>query len=201
LTLPLPPSVLRKDPPLRELRRGLKLARFYDPGRGPWDRQRSYGPVKDMRFDHHPLPPGDTSGRSVWYCAKFLVGAVSEAFGNGGFVDKWSGRRVCFVRLRSTLRVLNLTGNDPRAFNLDQQIGTDRSYEVSQAWARAYYESYPEIQGIRWSARQSGSVCVVFNDRAPMSSLELIQDDDISHPLLWPRVARAAVDAYLEILT
>jgi RES domain len=153
-----------------------------------------------MRFDHHPLPPGDTSGRSVWYSARSLVGAVSEAFGNEGFIDKRSGRRVCFVRLQSTLKVLNLSGTDPRAFNLDQRIGTDRSYEVSQAWARSFYDSYSEIQGIRWSGRHSGSICVVFNDRTPMSSLELIQDADIFHPLLWPRVARAAVDAYLEIV-
>jgi RES domain-containing protein len=201
LSLPLPPSVLPKNPPLRELRPGLNLVRFYDPGRGSWNRQRFYGPVKDMRFDHHPPPPGDTSGRSVWYSARSLVGAVSEAFGNEGLVDKWSRRRVCFVRLRSTLKVLSLSGSDPHAFNLDQRIGTDRSYEVSQAWARAFYDSYSEIQGIHWSGRHSGSICVVFNDRAPMSSLELIQDADISHPLLWPRVARAAVDAYLEIVT
>ncbi len=200
MTLPLPPSVLTKTPPFRELPQDLELVRFYDPLRGPWDRHRFYGPLNGMRFDHHPPPLGDTSGRSVWYSAKFLVGAASEAFGNQGFIDKGSGRRVCFARLRSPIKVLNLSGTDPHAFHLDQRIATERSYDVSQAWARAFYDSYPEIQGIRWPGRLAGSICFVFTDRAPMSSVELIEDVDISHPKVWPRIARAARYAHLEVL-
>lgn len=182
------------------LKPGLNLVRFYDPLRGPWDGPRFYGPVDGMRFDHHPPPPGDASGRSVWYCAKFLVGATAEAFANQGFIDKGSGRKVCFAWLRSSLTVLNLSGTDPHAFHLDQRIGTDLSYDVSQSWARAFYDSYPEIEAIRWPGRHAGSICIVFNDRATMRSLELVQDVDISHPRVWPRIARAARRAYLEVV-
>lgn len=129
-----------------------------------------------------------------------MTGAVSEVFGDQEFLDRDSGRRVCRVALRTPLTVLNLQGIAARAFGLDQRIGTDQDYERTQAWARAFYGNYPKIHGIRWSGRQTGSICVVLNDRAPMGSLELKEDLDIAHPSIWPRIARAARRAYVPIL-
>ena len=140
-----------------------------------------------MRFDHHPLPVGEAPGCSVWYAARSLTGVAS-------------GRRVCFVKLRTALTVLNLHEAAARAFGLDQRIGTAEDYESTQAWDRSFYGNYPEIHGIRWSGRQAGSICIVLNNRVSMDSLRLIEDRDIAHLSVWPRISRAARRSYLPIL-
>lgn len=168
--------------------------RLYNPRHGPWERHRSYGPLPDLRFDHHLAPVGSRSDRTVWYAATSLLGAVSEAFGNQGTVDKGSERRVCVAQLLSPLTVVGA-----RVLGLDQRIGTSLEYERCQEWARVLYEQYPEIQGIRWRGRQAGSICIVLNDRADMSTLQAVVDAEISHPEIWPRIARAARRANLRV--
>ncbi len=198
----MPPaaSELPENPPVRVVAPGQKLVRFYRPVHGPWDVRRSLGPLSRARFDHHQPPLGDDSERSVWYAARSLVGATAEAFGNLGFVDKGSDRRFAVVRARSPLRLLDLAGTAARAFGLDQRVGTSTAYEICQAWARAFYESYADLQGIHWRGRQAGSLCVVLTDRADISKLEVVTDDEISDPAVWPRVARAARRCRLRIL-
>ncbi len=128
-----------------------------------------------------------------------MVGALSEAFGNQGQIDQKSGRRICFVKPRISLTVLNLVGVAARAFGLDQRIGTDRDYSLCQEWARAFYNHYPQIHGIRWRGRQAGSICIVLNDRVEVDLLGLAADSDIAHPDVWPRIARAAFRAHLRV--
>lgn len=191
-----PPPVLPVSPPLHELGPGDRLVRFYNPKHGPWDQQRPFGPLPDVRFDHHSSIPG----RSVWYAATSMIGAVAEAFGNQGFIDKESGRRVCIVTPRLPLPLIDLVGVAARAFGLDQRIGTSTEYARCQEWAQAFYDSYPEIRGIRWRCRQTGSICVVLNDRAGRGSLELIKDCAISQSEIWLQVSRAARRARLRII-
>ncbi len=152
-----------------------------------------------MRFDHHSPPLALSPDRSVWYAATSLLGGVAEAFGNQGFLDKESGRRVCIASLRLTVPVLDLVGVAARVFNLDQRIGTDQDYSICQEWARTFYDRYTGIQGIRWRGRQAGTICVVFNDRVEMDLLKLIADVEIDHPDVWARIARAARRARLRI--
>jgi RES domain len=87
-----------------------------------------------------------------------------------------------------------------RVFGLDQRIGTSTDYALCQEWAQAFYDSYPEIRGIRWRGRQAGSICAVLNDRAGRGSLEAITDCAISHPDVWPQISRAARRARLRIV-
>ena len=185
--------------PLHELEPGFRLVRFYDPGRGPWNRQRFYGPLPGMRFDHHVPPLAMSPNRSVWYAATSLLGGVCEAFGNLGILDKGSGWRVCIASSRLSIPVLDLVGVAARAFGLDQRIGTERNSTVSQEWARAFYDRYPEIQGIRWRGRQAGTICIVLNDRVEMDLLELVVDAGIGDPDVWARIARAAHRARLRV--
>lgn len=196
MSLPSPPPVLPVNPPLRELGPGDRLVRFYNPRHGGWDQQRSFGPLPDVRFDHHSSVPG----RSVWYAATSMLGAVAEAFGNQGFVDRDSGRRICIATTRSPLLLIDLVGVAARFFRLDQRIGTSTEYARCQEWAKAFYDSYPEISGIRWRGRQTGSICVVLNDRVGRGSLGAITDCDISHPDIWPQISRAARRARLRIV-
>ena len=200
MSLPSPPPVLPVSPQLHELSPGCRLVRIYNPAHGPWDRQRFYGPLPEIRFDHQSPPLGESPDRSVWYAAMSLTGAVSEAFGNVGFLDKGSGRRICVVTPLMSLSLLDLVGVSARAFGLDQRIGTDRDYCRCQQWARAFYESYRGIHGLRWRGRQAGSMCVLLNDRVEMNRLELVVDYDIAHPDVWPRMVRAARRCKLRIV-
>ncbi|HEX4962303.1 MAG TPA: RES family NAD+ phosphorylase [Thermoanaerobaculia bacterium] len=184
---------------MHELQPGSRLVRFYNPIYGPWNGRRAYGPLPGMRFDHHLPPPGLHSDRSVWYAATSLIGAVSEAFGDAGFLDPRSGRRICVASPRLSLMVLNLVGVAARAFGLDQRIGTELDSSLCQEWARAFYDHYPEIQGIRWRGRQAGSICVALNERAELDLLELALDYDILHPDVWPRITDSARRAHLRL--
>src|SRR5207244_3212329 len=141
--LPLPPAILPPRPRLHDLAPGSLLVRFYNPAHGAWNAQRHYGPLPGLRFDHHLPPLGSVSDRAVWYAATSLLGAVAEAFGNLGFIDRDCGRRICLVGVREPITVLDLAGAAPRAFGLDQRIATSRDYAICQEWARAFYASYP----------------------------------------------------------
>jgi hypothetical protein len=200
LTLPLPPAALPPRPRLFELAPESLLVRFYHPAHGAWSAQRRYGPLPELRFDHHLPPLGSSSDRSVWYAATSLLGAVAEAFGNLGFIDRDCGRRVCLVRVRRPITVLDLVGTAPRTFGLDQRIATSRDYTVCQEWARAFYQSYPTVRGLRWRGRQAGSICLALNDRLDTQSLEALADHDLGDPTVWPRIARVARSCHLRIV-
>lgn len=201
MTLPAPPGVgLPAEPQLFTLRPGSVLVRFYRPTHGLWCQQRFYGPLANVRFDHHPPPPALSPQRSIWYAASSLLGAVAEAFGRLGVVDRGDDRRICTARVRSPLVLLDLVGVGPRVFGLDQQIGTSREYARCQEWARAFYEAYPEISGLRWRGREAGSICCALNDRTNRAALELEADHDLYHPTVWPRIVRAARLCRLQIV-
>jgi hypothetical protein len=176
------------------------MVRFYDPTHGPWNQRRSYGPLPHVRFDHHLPPAGTAPGRSIWFAAASLTGALAEAFGSLGLVDRESGRRVCLARARSALSLLDLVGVGPRVFGLDQRIATSRDYGRCQQWSRAFYDTYPAILGLRWRGRESGSICYALNDRADMESLELLADHDLGNAAVWPRIARAARRCHLRVV-
>ena len=200
LTLRAPPAVLSSRPRLHQLEPPTLLVRFYHPAHGPWYRQRAYGPLPEVRFDHHLPPSGAHQARSLWYASTSLIGALAEAFGSLGFVDKGSGRRVCLVRIRLPLSLLDLVGAGPRVFGLDQRLATSREYGRCQEWARAFYEAYPSIHGLRWRGREAGSLCCALNGRVDMASLALVADHDLGHPDVWPRIARAARRCHLRIV-
>lgn len=73
--MPLPRPKVYTLPP------GKRLIRFYNPRRQDWNSGRPFGPLTKQRFDHHPLPKGDSYPESVWYASGTLVGAVAESFG------------------------------------------------------------------------------------------------------------------------
>lgn len=189
--LPRLPRILTLSP-------GLVLVRFYQPRRGDGSTHRRYGPLADMRFDHHPPPCRVHARHSVWYAAASLVGAVAEAFGRQGFIDKTAGLRIVQAKVRGELRVLDLVGVAARAVGLTQEIAATTDYALCQEWARAVYHQLPDVHGIRWRGRQSGSLCIVLNDRAEMDDLDY-QSRAVVDPAVWPRVARAARECRMAI--
>ena len=193
-----PPPQLPPKPRILTLPPGLVLVRFYHPRRGDWSTRRRYGPLADMRFDHHPPPCRLHAEHAVWYAATSLVGAVAEAFGRQGSIDRGSDLRVAKARVRGELRVLDLVGIAARAVGLTQEIAATTDYVLCQEWARAIYDQIPEVHGIRWRGRQSGSLCVVLQDRAEMARLDG-ESWAIVDPAVWPRIARAARECRLTV--
>jgi hypothetical protein len=153
-----------------------------------------------MRFDHHLPPLARSATRSVWYAAAALVGAVAESFGNVGVVDRASGRRVAVVRVTGQLRMVDLVGPAARRVGLTQEVGSSTDYAKTQEWARAFYDQYASLVGIRWRGRQAGSICFVLHDRAAMTRLALVSDHDIGDPPVWPRIANAARRCSLRVI-
>ena len=172
-----------------------RLIRFYRPARSPWNVPRAFGPIKRMRFDHHPPPKREHVAFGVWYAAGSLRDAVAETFGNlPGILDRFSGTNVCIVELSEPVDLVSLYGNGPRLLHrgLDHRIGTTTQYALTQKWARAIYEAFPDLMGIRWKGRQLGGETVVLTDRANFGALVLVEDYDISDSTVWPRIAAAA---------
>jgi len=161
---------------------------------------RFYGPLPSLRFDHHLPPAGLSPDRSVWYASTSLVGAVAESFGNLGFVDHACGRRVVVVQVSRPLSVVDLVGVSARRVGLTQEVSGSTDYAKTQEWARAFYDQYSTLVGIRWRGRQSGSICFVLHDRAPMTHLALVSDHDLGDPRVWPRVAKAARTCSLRVI-
>jgi hypothetical protein len=79
-----------------------------------------------------------------------------------------------------------------RRFGLTQEIATTTDYDLTHQWARALYERYETLAGLRWRGRESGSIFVVLTDRVPMQNLVREIDLPITDSSIWPRVARAA---------
>ncbi len=136
---------------------------------------------------------------SVWYSAASFVGAVAEAFGRQGSIDRAADLRVAKARVHGELRVLDLVGTAARAVGLTQEIAATTDYALCQEWARALYRQVPEVHGIRWRGRQSGSLCVVLQDRAEMNKQLEGESWSIVDPAVWPRMARAARECRLTI--
>ena len=96
------------------------------------------------------------------------------------------------ARLAVPIDLVDLVGVAARRFGLTQEIGTTTDYGRSQQWARALYERYETLVGLRWRGRQAGAICVALTDRCPMRGLVREIDLPITDASVWPRMARAA---------
>lgn len=202
MSLPDPTSVrsqLPTNPPTEKLEVGEKLVRIFQPGRGDWSSQRHFGPLDDMRFDHHPPPCRSHEAVSVWYSAASLIGAVAEVYGRKQEIDRHAGQRIALATVERPLKVLDLLGVAARQVALTQEIGVSTDYEGTRAWAREFYRRYEGCQGIRWRGRQSGSVCLLLNDRAAMAHLAA-RHWPITALEVWPRIARCARACRIDVV-
>ncbi|MEM7583065.1 MAG: RES family NAD+ phosphorylase [Acidobacteriota bacterium] len=197
--LAAPPSQLSSSPQLKTLPAGTALLRFYQPRHGDWASQRHYGPLGDMRFDHHPEPLGIHPAHSVWYAATSLRGAVAESFGRLGLIDRGAGARLVKAKLEAPLQLVDLVGVAARAAGLTQEIATSTEYAVCRQWAQAFHRELPACHGLRWRGRQSGSLCVVLHDRVERDQLSG-DSWPLSDAVVWPRIARAAREFALTVL-
>jgi hypothetical protein len=115
---------------------------------------RTFGPTT-ARFDHH-LP--DTEGeprvqtRAIQYLALDGITPLAEVFQDTRVIDR-AARSPWLVayELDADLRLLDLTGTYPTRAGASMLINCG-SRPRARAWSRAFYEAYPQIQGLDYAS-------------------------------------------------
>lgn len=154
--LPQPPPAhvlagIAPDPYL--IPAGTELWRIYARGGTyprAWNVFRAYGPVMDMRFDHHEEPPQEQP-RRILYGASRIPICVAGFFQRGRTIDRDRGEPwlVGFTATRDVM-FLNLCGTWPTRAGASMALNTGR-HDLARQWSRAIYDAYPHVEGL-WYA-------------------------------------------------
>jgi hypothetical protein len=197
--LPPPPPTLPRlrARDLRTLPTGSLLWRIYRAGGehpATWGELRHYGPTATGRFDHQEPPPHDDPDRAILYAGLDAMAALAEAFQDTRTIDR--RRREPWLAgfaLSADLVALDLSRLWPTRAGASQAIATGRRV-TAQAWSRAIYRAYPEVQALLYrSAMAGGFFNVALYERAangvPSSPTIHIP---LTHPGLALPLARAA---------
>lgn len=161
----------------------------------PWNAFRHFGPV--LRFDPHPPPRTEHPDRAVWYGASNPGVALAEAFQVDRTIDRRRGRPyltgLSFTRV---LAVLDLAVDSPGAW-ATRAGGTfaisTAPHAITQRWARAIVEAFPDLDGVRYNSRFAGKACVaLFAPARSAMPVQPIVSLPLTHPDLGGRLAAAA---------
>jgi hypothetical protein len=176
-----PPPSRSVHPVFHALPEGARLLRIYDPGR--WNNTALTfrcigGPL--LRFDHH-LSPEDQS-RGIHYSAPTLEGCVVEVFGDDGFICPGE-RRLGSLLLKRSLRLLDLRGEGAWRAGATAAICSSTLPRQSQPWARFFYESDTDLDGLLYSNAHNAADAVALFERAEDA---LLVENDL--PLTDPRL-------------
>ncbi|MDQ6650591.1 MAG: RES family NAD+ phosphorylase [Actinomycetota bacterium] len=197
--LPLPPgperlASLRLPEDVVALAPMTRLVRIYrTAGEHPssWRSLRTVGPVPGGRFDPHPVPAAgraaDAPGYGVTYLGLSLRTTLAEAFQDARTVDRRTGRPYLAVfRLRRPVHLLDLAGSWPTRAGASQAISSGRR-DRAQAWARAIWAAYPDVEGVWYpSAMDGGAPAVCLWQRAAAA---LPRFPEVNLPLDAPALA------------
>ena len=182
----LPPPKRPVQPVLHALAADKRLLRIYSPGQ--WNNtaltfRRRGGPR--LRFDHHrdhEQNPDDQS-RGIHYSATTLEGCLVEVFGDDGLIST-QDRRLGSLRVDRLLRLLDLRGEG--AWN-------------AQQWARFFYDTDPELDGLIYGNAHNGADAVALFERAD-GDLILEHDLALADPRLLSRLLAAAEAVQLVVM-
>lgn len=133
-------------------------------------RARTFGPLN--RFDPHvrdrkQRPREQADGRGVNYLSVTLACALAEAF-----PDEWPAVAICpsarvvLAAPAVEVTLLDLTGDGALSIGAVGTLGSgNEPRRLTQRWARAIYEDYPSLAGIRYRAAHQGGVALAVWDR------------------------------------
>lgn len=160
-----------------------------------WNALRHFGPV--LRFDPHPPPPSEHPDRAVWYGASSPEVALAEAYQIDRTIDRRRGRPfLTGLRFTRPLSVLDLAVDSVGAW-VTRAGGTfaisTAPHVVTQRWARAVVEAFPDLDGVRYNSRFAGAACLALfaPTRSAMPAQPLLSLP-LTHPDLGGRLAAAA---------
>lgn len=127
----------------------------------PWNKLRCHGPTPS-RFDPQPEPPR-LSVRGVSYASTDIATALAEVFQATRAIDTvTAGRHLTGWSPIRPLRLLDLTGDWPLRHGASQVL-TSGPKSSCRAWARAIYDAFPDLDGLRSrSSLRDGDVVVLW---------------------------------------
>lgn len=160
-----------------------------------WNALRTFGPL--LRFDPHPLPKGQHAGQGAWYAASTPGGALGEAYQIDRTIDRERGRPyLTGLSFTRSLTVLDLATDSEGAWVTraggNFAIST-APHAMTQRWARHIVEAFPDLDGLRYNSRFTGSACLaLFTPAASAMPQRPKLSLPLTHPDLASRLAGAA---------
>jgi hypothetical protein len=154
---PSPKTLAEIEPAIKRVAAGTRVWRVYfRGGQHPvrWNQMRTFGPTT-ARFDHHLLntagEPRDQT-RAIQYLALDGITPLAEVFQDTRVVDR-AARSPWLVafELAADLALLDLTGTFPTKAGASMLINCG-SRPRARAWSRAFYDAYPQIQGLHYAS-------------------------------------------------
>ena len=179
--------------------KGTILARVYfTAGRHPtrWNEFRHYGPT-NARFDHQVLNARNEpfeQDRSVFYCATDAKTCLAEVFQETRVIDR--SRKAPWLvvfELARGVTLVDLTASYPTRAGASMAINS-RSRVRARAWAQAFYQAYPKLQGIYYASSMHGNApAVALTDRVEAAAVlpthpmfnRALTDDAMLDPLKY----------------
>ena len=166
---PSPAFLESLNPELRIVPAGTVIWRIYfRRGHHPtrWSDFRHVGPV-DARFDHHVGTVPAWQERAVMYGACDPTTCLAEVFQKTRVINR-RHREPWLVGFETDgpARLLDLTGTFPTRAGASMGLMTGPR-SVARAWARAFHDSYPAIDGLYYpSSMHANRAANVLNERA-----------------------------------
>ena len=131
-----------------------------------WMDFRYVGPI-DARFDHHAGNEPARQDRSVLYAADDPITCLAEVFQKTRVMNRWHKEPwLVGFETDKPMRLLDLTGSFPTRAGASMGLMTGPR-SVSRTWARAFHDSWPEIDGLYYpSSMHASRPAIVLNERA-----------------------------------
>ena len=146
---------------------------YYRGGLHPtnWKDFRYVGPI-DKRFDHHDGVEPARQDRAVLYGADHPATCLAEAFQKTRVINRWhKDPWLVGFETKNPTRLVDLTGTFPTRAEASMGLMTSPR-SVSRAWARAFHDAWPEIQGLYHpSSMHANRPAMVFTERAAEAGL------------------------------
>ena len=199
--LPGPPPrgelAARLLPEVEALPRGTLLWRLYFRAGlhpGAWNGFRHWGPVVNMRFDHHEGPAREQA-RGTLYAALRVSTCLAEVFQETRTIERSRNRPwLVGFELGRAVSLLDLTGRWPTRAGASMAISSGRR-DRARAWSVRIYEDYPKVEGLHYPSSMDGNQpAVALYERAQDAlAPRPVFHRGLADPALDGAVARAAL--------
>lgn len=159
----------------------------------PWNRLRTWGPLRQARWDPHPRPAGDKAPLGVAYLGEDVLTCLAEVFQERRMVDvDTAAPYVTAFAAARDLKLADLTGTWLTRAGGSSAVALHERKERTRAWARAIHQAWPELDGIIAPSAIVGGrrVVVVWSDRVFPVSPEL--SEPLNSPAIVKEISSAA---------